>query len=122
MSTATASPDTEAVVAAAQHLVAYRDGLFAHLMWLAEATSELSAPDQAIVFERLLVALGETEARRRAAQISVLATPCWGIFREIGQQRIASVEVLRRVLLDTATAVRDAVHRDCLAITEGRVR
>src|SRR5688572_7798448 len=103
---------TRATIEAIHHLIAYRDNLFAHLMWLAEATSELAANEQAAVFERLFIILGADEAKRRAAQISVLATPCWGIFREIGAQRIASVDLLRRVLLDTATAVRDAMHRD----------
>jgi hypothetical protein len=103
---------TRAAVEAAAHLVAYRDGLFAHLMWLAEATSSLSAPGATEVFARLLAGLGNHEAMRRAAQIVTLAEPCWGQFRTRGAERIADVEIVRMVCLDTATAVRDALHRD----------
>jgi hypothetical protein len=103
---------TRAAVEAAAHLVAYRDGLAGHLMWLAKATADLSADEQTHVIARLFQVLGDKEAMRRAAQIATLATPCWGIFAEIGAQRIASVDLLRAVCRDTATAVRDALHRD----------
>lgn len=104
---------TRATVEAAAHLVAYRDGLMGHLMWLAERTTSLSGPDAAVVFQRLLVVLGKDESYRRGVQISHLATTCWGDFRDaVPARRLASVDLLRRVCLDTATAVRDAIHRD----------
>lgn len=107
--TATLTAD---VVEAAQHLVAFRDGLAGHLLWLAKETAELSADEQTAVVQRLLLVLGPAESMRRAAQITTLTTPCWGIFAEIGADRIASVDLLRKVCVDTATAVRDAMHRD----------
>lgn len=100
------------VAAATRHLVAYRDGLATHLVWLAKATADLASNEQTEVFARLLAVLGPDEAMRRGAQIATLTTPCWGLFAEIGAQRIASVDLLRRVCVDTATAVRDAMHRD----------
>lgn len=103
---------TRASAEAASHLVAYRDGLMGSLMWMAEQTSDLSCPDAAVVVQRLLLVLGKDESYRRAVQITTLATPCWGIFRQVGYERIKSVDLLRRVCLDTATAVRDAVFRD----------
>lgn len=104
---------TRATVEAASHLVAYRDGLMGHLMWLAQDTTNLSGPDAAVVIQRLLLVLGKDESYRRGVQISHLATTCWGDFRDtVPGRRLATVDVLRRVCLDTATAVRDAIHRD----------
>lgn len=103
------------VAHAAHALVDYRDGLATHLMWLAKDTAELSADEQTAIVARLLFVLGKSESMRRAAQIATLADACWGIFREIGAERIATVDTLRRVCVDTATAVRDELHRDsCL--------
>lgn len=103
---------TTEVATAAAHLVDYRDGLAGHLMWLAKETAELSADEQTYIIERLFLVLGKEEARRRAAQITTLATPCWGIFAEIGAERIKSVNLLLAVCRDAATAVRDEFHRD----------
>lgn len=109
------SPSTTATVTAARNLTAYRDGLFAHLMWLAQATAELPANEQTYIVQRLMAVFPRDESMRLAAQISTLATPCWGIFKEVGAQRLASVNLLRSVCLNTATAVRDELHRDaCL--------
>lgn len=110
---------TAAVVTAAGHLAEYRDGLAGHLMWLAKDTAELSADEQTAIVHRLLLVLGKAEAMRRAAQIATLATPCWGIFREVGAQRIASVDLLRRVCTDTATAVRNELYRDTCICRDG---
>jgi hypothetical protein len=110
--TSTDVPTARDAMVAARHLVDYRDGLVGALMWTAEQTADLSCPDSAVVLQRLLLVLGKDEAYRRAAQIATLATPCWGMFREIGAQRIASVDLLHKVCRDTANAVRDEMQRD----------
>lgn len=117
----TSSRTSADVQRAAAHLVDYRDGLAGHLMWLAKDTAGLSADEQTIVVHRLLLVLGRDEAMRRGAQISALAGAAWGIFAERGAERLATVDVLRAVCVDTATAVRDALHRDsCICGEAGR--
>lgn len=111
-------PSTPDVQRAAAHLVDYRDGLAGHLMWLAKDTAELSADEQTIVVHRLLLVLGKDEAMRRGAQITTLAGAAWGIFAEIGAERLATVDTLRAVCRDTATAVRDELYRDACACRE----
>jgi hypothetical protein len=108
-----ATDKTSDRAAAAAHLVAYRDGLAGHLLWLAKATATLPADEQTYIVERLFAGLGPAEARRRGAQIATIATSCWGDFQEKDVvKRLAEVDILRAVCLDTATAVRDAMHRD----------
>jgi hypothetical protein len=108
--TRTSDTSSRDVMEAAGHLVDFRDGLVGHLMWLAEQTSVLSAPDAAVVVQRLLLVFGRDESYRRAVQIVTLSTPCWGDFRERGAERLASVDLLRAVCRETATAVRDKVY------------
>lgn len=107
---------------AARHLVDFRDGLAGHLMWLAKDTAELSASEQTVIVHRLLLVLGRDEAMRRGAQISTLAGAAWGIFAEIGAERLATVDVLRKVCVDAATAVRDELYRDTCVCREAVAR
>lgn len=101
-----------AVVHAARHLVDFRDGLAGALLDMAEVTAEQDCPAAATRIARLLTALGHDEAWRRASQIAHLGTPCWGYFREVPERRENALATLRAVCQDTATAVRDALHRN----------
>lgn len=101
-----------AVVAAARHLVDFRDGLAGALLDMAEVTADQDCPTAAGRISRLLVALGPDEAFRRGAQITHIAGTVWGLFAEIEPARTATLATLRSVCHDTATAVRDALHRD----------
>lgn len=100
------------VFTAAKHLVEHRDGLAGVLLFLARHTADMSCPDAAAVISMALAGLGADEAHRRGAQIAHLATPCWGFFRDVPDRRENALAVLRAVCHDTATAVRDALHRD----------
>ena len=101
-----------AVVSAARHLVDFRDGLAGALLDMAEVTADQDCPAAATRIARLLTALGHDEAWRRASQIAHLGTPCWGLFRAVPERRENALATLRAVCHDTATAVRDALHRN----------
>jgi hypothetical protein len=101
-----------AVVHAARHLVDFRDGLAGALLDLAEVTADQDCPTAAARLARLLVALGPDESWRRGVQITHLAGAVWGMFPDIEPERSGRLAVLRAVCHDTATAVRDALHRD----------
>ena len=110
-----AAPPTAATVTAAVHLTQYRDGLFGHLMWVAEKTCTETPMDAAVVIGRLLAVLGREDRERRAYRITHIATDCWGLFPKQGERRDEALATLRAVCRDTATAVRDELHRDvCL--------
>lgn len=110
-----AAPPTAATVTAAVHLTEYRDGLFAHLMWVAEHTADDTPMAAADVLGRLLAVLSREDRERRAYRITHIAGQCWGLFPDNGERRDEALATLRAVCRDTATAVRDELHRDaCL--------
>lgn len=104
--------DPRTVLTAAQHLVAFRDGLAGALLDLAEVTVDLDNDTAATRLARLCAALGPDEAYRRGVRITHLAGGVWGIFAEIGAEKAHTLATLRLVCRDTATAVRDELHRD----------
>jgi hypothetical protein len=102
----------ERVFTAAKHLVEFRDGLSGALMDMAAFTADDECFTAAHRVARLCAALGADEAFRRGAVIAHLATACWGLFRTVGEEREIALSSLRGECHDTATAVRDALHRD----------
>lgn len=109
--------DPRTVLTAAQHLVAFRDGLAGALLDLAEVTADLSNDAAACRLARLCAVLGPDEAYRRGVRITGIAGAVWGIFADIGAEKAHALATLRAVCHDTATAVRDELHRDsCLCI------
>lgn len=124
MTTATASPDVEAVVEATRHLHDFRQGYAEILYRLACMSTQFLRRDAVLSLEPAVRILGPEAAQMQADRLwRAAASVTVGWDPQIDADK--AQHDLEAVCADVAHKVADEFHRDsraCLAITEGRVR